>query len=262
MKPKNLGFTLIELLVVIAIIAVLMAILLPTLSKARWSAMRINCSSQLKQTATAIPAYASDYDSRLPWWGYTTSGSEESHPYVVYRDDWVFKTGRLMPMRMACLYERKYITEAKVFYCPSNRIDLYKYESYIIPPPWGTLPQQFNSSDPSSEHNQWVRMGYTYYPTSPLGKKNNQGIPTEAAKLIEQLNPRIPYMTDVMRHKTELSHKTTRSYALNALFGDGHVSFCMNEKVFNNPIWDTWENGGVDWREFYYTVFKQISEAK
>jgi prepilin-type N-terminal cleavage/methylation domain-containing protein/prepilin-type processing-associated H-X9-DG protein len=262
MKLQKAGFTLIELLVVIAIIAVLMGILMPVLSRARASANLTACSSQLRQIGLAIPAYAADFDSKMPWWGYTDSGSEEMHPYVCYRQDWVFSTGKLKAMRMACLYEGKYIPEPRVFYCPSNRIPLYKYESYIVPPPWGKLPQKFNASDPSSEHNQWVRMGYTYYPTSRVGKKDEFGIPQEAAQIIEQLNQRIPYMTDVMRHKIELSHKTRSTYALNALFGDGHVIPCKTQKVFNNPIWDDWESGGVDWREFYYKVFKLISENK
>ncbi|OHB83521.1 MAG: hypothetical protein A2Z38_05500 [Planctomycetes bacterium RBG_19FT_COMBO_48_8] len=88
------------------------------------------------------------------------------------------------------------------------------------------------------------------------------GVPQEAATLIEQLNQRIPCMTDVMRHKAELSHKTSKYYGLNALFGDGHVSFCRDQSVFKGQIWDDWENAGVGWREFYYTIFKQVGETK
>src|SRR4030042_3775066 len=227
-KPQKSGFTLIELLVVIAGIAVRMGILLPAMSKARHLAKQSACANNLKQIALAMPAYASDFDGKLPWWGYTSSGSEESHPYVVYRQDWVFPSGKLKAMRMGCLYEGKYISMPQVFYCPSNRIDLYKYESYINPPPWGTLPQQFNATD-TTEHNQWVRMGYTYYPTSRMVRS---GVHQEAATLIEHINKRIPCMTDVMRHKAELSHKTSKYYGLNALFGDGHVSFCRDQSVF------------------------------
>lgn len=64
-KPGH-GFTLIELLVVISVIALLMAILLPALSKAKEQAKATRCLSNLKQIGLAMHAYATDYNYLLP----------------------------------------------------------------------------------------------------------------------------------------------------------------------------------------------------
>jgi prepilin-type N-terminal cleavage/methylation domain-containing protein/prepilin-type processing-associated H-X9-DG protein len=61
------GFTLIELLVVIAIIAILAAILLPTLASAKKKAQGIYCVNNLKQCAVAWLMYASDNKDAVPW---------------------------------------------------------------------------------------------------------------------------------------------------------------------------------------------------
>jgi len=60
------GFTLIELLVVVAIIALLIAILLPSLARARIVAKRVVCGTQQRQLATAMHAYAAENRGMFP----------------------------------------------------------------------------------------------------------------------------------------------------------------------------------------------------
>lgn len=86
MSRRTHGFTLIELLVVISIIAILMAMLMPTLSKARQQAMMVKCLSQVQQHVTATTVFTVDHRDQLPWpnWdgGFTNIGGDAEQGWL------------------------------------------------------------------------------------------------------------------------------------------------------------------------------------
>ncbi len=69
------GFTLVELLVVIGIIALLISILLPSLNRARETANRVKCQSNLRQIGQAILLYCNDNKGPYPRTAYSGSGT-------------------------------------------------------------------------------------------------------------------------------------------------------------------------------------------
>src|SRR6266566_3808101 len=78
------GFTLVELLVVIGIIALLIAILLPVLGKARAAANKTVCLSNIRQLGTAILAYCNSSGGWFPTCAYWDDGAG----YMPCPDDW------------------------------------------------------------------------------------------------------------------------------------------------------------------------------
>ena len=124
-NTKKSGFTLIELLVVVAIIAILAAILLPALSKARERARQATCASNLKQINLALMMYMEDYDGLMIFWNPSLPGpSGRWQPRLVkyinnnYRifDCPSIKSAPLIPMGETKRYQFDYIANYRLMH--------------------------------------------------------------------------------------------------------------------------------------------------
>ena len=105
---RQKGFTFIELLVVIAVIAVLMAILMPALQRAREQGKRTCCLSNLKQLQLAWVMYADDFDGKIP----------NARPGIG-EGAWA----RIPPQHASSAYAQEIFEQGVLYeYCPSPKI--------------------------------------------------------------------------------------------------------------------------------------------
>jgi prepilin-type N-terminal cleavage/methylation domain-containing protein/prepilin-type processing-associated H-X9-DG protein len=132
---RKRGFTLIELLVVISIIALLMAILLPALARARQQAKNVVCQSNLNQIGKILYAYAGDNDYMLTpdWWSFAALAQNDlfaSFDKVM----WHYCT-------------QKYWSDPKILFCPMAK----KVASID-----GSTPDNRRGTPPEWGHTFWA----------------------------------------------------------------------------------------------------------
>jgi len=119
------GFTLIELLVVVTVIAILAAMVLPTVNFVREVARRTKCRHNLSHCVKASTTYAADYRDNLPWFviGSATYNGESSILSYFMRHG--------TPCGFGLLYEDGY--DYNPFYCPSMKAQVFAKETWEMP---------------------------------------------------------------------------------------------------------------------------------
>lgn len=230
------GFTLIELLVVVAIIAVLVAILLPSLARARAVSRQIVCSSNLRQIGSGVFIYSNDYDD---WLVYSAtvyrklSSGQTLRPWV-YRWHTIlmyegYFTGASLepPMNMYSVEMKHYLAATKIYDCPS-------FNDIVYPIAPGRV-NYWGSDYGLNGHT----CGYVRYVDNVEGAYSD----TNRHRLSQIVNPSIcilggdmavdSYNSASLQNNSshfEFDERHGNNDSSNILFSDGHVS------VFKKPI--------------------------
>jgi prepilin-type N-terminal cleavage/methylation domain-containing protein len=110
-SARHAAFTIVELMVVISVIAVLIALLMPNLSKSRESAQRVQCGSNLRQLGMGVTMYSDANVGYLP-----THFGGGTHPFTTY---WInhSQPGKLVRVNLGLLLDE--IGDHNAYYDPS-----------------------------------------------------------------------------------------------------------------------------------------------
>jgi prepilin-type N-terminal cleavage/methylation domain-containing protein len=116
------AFTLVELLAAIAIVAILCALLLPAMNKAKDRAKRIDCANNLHQLGLGAVMYAEDNKGKLP-----TVYRVENLTIATY---WMRREWDGRPVNLGLLHQPAYVAETRSFYCASR--SRYRLEALAL----------------------------------------------------------------------------------------------------------------------------------
>jgi len=231
--PSNFGsggaFTLIELLVVIAIIAILAAMLLPVLGKAKSKSQDISCRNNLRQLQLCWNLYVDDNNQALPpmssWQNLSNDGAENRDPSWAVGDAGHDLTTSNLQRGLLFTYNRS----AGIYRCPADKTAVVGYPSVLR-----TRTYQLDAS-----LNSWYMGGVPpWYPG-----------PWEKRKFSDLVNPPpTQVMTFIDSHPTT-GDEADFGQVFNAAAGLGDAWSCLPGQQHNRGANLAFADGHVEhWR--------------
>lgn len=229
------GFTLIELLVVISIIALLLAIMLPALQKARESSRKTVCKSNLKQLGLGFYFYADNYKmfptrQNVSWFyfNYTVElfGAEYFEYFYVRKADPRFDY-------LKAKWNLQYVSEPAVMRCPSDKGD-----TAVIPEMTGaTYSNYYKGLGTSYFYNcRSTKDAANDLVVSAILGKDPLTIP-QASMIVVLGDPEMyAYDWSEVKGPRWRWHEKERNYA-NILFADYHVDDVIASRETYGTTW-------------------------
>lgn len=215
---RHRGFTLLELLVVIGIIAVLVGILMPVLGRARESARRAACLSNLRQVHQSFLLFAEEFDDHVPL-GYrgTTSTANASKQL----NSMIFSATSGKFCLFGVLYQEHKMPHPQVFFCPSNTDGKSMFNSPENPWPPG----------PDGDPARNVYAGYGCRPEVVIADEVQKTDPASMPKLSNFQSKAIFADLTAVPARLDMRHVD----GVNVLYGDGSASWVPRSK-FKDPL--------------------------
>ena len=246
---RKKAFTLVELLVVVSIIALLIAMLAPSLKSAKDLVRAAYCKSTINSLNKSVFVYAENNRGFMmvfmhetypatggyarapdkPWHSYECFGST---PGTVDPNTGVIADARCFGL----VYAMKLLYPAEMFYCPdSNPTDLRQnLDNY--PKPWGTAPGPGSSS---------IRNSYMWNPwisPNPTTGYTSKWIYDDLLMLSRHPNERF-LTSDLLDDWQSVRHTTTVSARWNMGFTDGHVYTYESGKYPSTSLYNFFAQG-------------------